>query len=254
MPRPTDKVLDVLHPSNLGKLNGAINASANAKLAHIRNGNFTGPVGMAAALALADYNYSIQNEAFLSASRALELAAAFAVIDGAPSEEELAAASALIAEYDRPTEDEILAAEAFVATATDDTDAGALAAAQETLQLAAAYNVVTSAPSEEELAAASAIIEGAERPTEEEFTAAQAIVDAGEPTDAGVIDAESALLASYKGTLDEDAKARLLEALKISLPSPEQISEAIRASDIVEEPALVQEPDILIEDTAALSE
>ena len=45
-----------MHPSNLGNMNGALNANENAILAHIRNGNTNGPVGLMAALAAADYN------------------------------------------------------------------------------------------------------------------------------------------------------------------------------------------------------
>lgn len=42
-----------LHPSDLGNMNGAMNASINAVLAHIRNGNTNGPVGQMAAFAVA---------------------------------------------------------------------------------------------------------------------------------------------------------------------------------------------------------
>lgn len=42
------------HPSELGNMNGALNANINAVLAHIRNGNTNGPVGHLAALAIAD--------------------------------------------------------------------------------------------------------------------------------------------------------------------------------------------------------
>lgn len=44
---------DALHPSELGNMNGALNANINAVLAHIRNGNGNGPVGHIAALAAA---------------------------------------------------------------------------------------------------------------------------------------------------------------------------------------------------------
>ena len=47
---------DPMHPSNLGNMNGALNANINAVLAHIRNGNTNGPVGLMAALAQANYN------------------------------------------------------------------------------------------------------------------------------------------------------------------------------------------------------
>jgi hypothetical protein len=43
-----------MHPSQLGNMNGALNANMNAVLAHIRNGNTSGPVGGLAALAVAD--------------------------------------------------------------------------------------------------------------------------------------------------------------------------------------------------------
>ena len=43
-----------MHPSNLGNMNGSLNANANAIAAHIRNGNTNGPVGAMAALAVAN--------------------------------------------------------------------------------------------------------------------------------------------------------------------------------------------------------
>lgn len=43
-----------MHPSELGNMNGALNANMNAILAHIRNGNTNGPIGGMAALAVAD--------------------------------------------------------------------------------------------------------------------------------------------------------------------------------------------------------
>ena len=50
-----DVDLASLHPSQLGNMNGALNANENAILAHIRNGNTTnGPVGLMAALAIAN--------------------------------------------------------------------------------------------------------------------------------------------------------------------------------------------------------
>ena len=42
-----------MHPSELGNMNGALNANINAVLAHIKNGNTNGPVGHLAALAVA---------------------------------------------------------------------------------------------------------------------------------------------------------------------------------------------------------
>ncbi len=53
-PRPTRSVGGTqLHPSELGNMNGALNANMNAVLAHVRNGNTNGPVGQMAALAVA---------------------------------------------------------------------------------------------------------------------------------------------------------------------------------------------------------
>lgn len=45
-----------MHASNLGNMNGALNANVNAVLAHIKNGNTNGPVGHLAALAVANVN------------------------------------------------------------------------------------------------------------------------------------------------------------------------------------------------------
>lgn len=42
-----------MHPSELGNMNGALNANMNAVLAHVRNGNTNGPVGAMAMLAVA---------------------------------------------------------------------------------------------------------------------------------------------------------------------------------------------------------
>ena len=43
-----------MHPSNLGKMNGPLNANVNALIAHVKNGNTNGPIGGMAALAVAD--------------------------------------------------------------------------------------------------------------------------------------------------------------------------------------------------------
>lgn len=46
---------DAMHPSQLGKMNGALNANVNALIAHVKNGNTNGPIGGMAALAVAGY-------------------------------------------------------------------------------------------------------------------------------------------------------------------------------------------------------
>ena len=55
-PERVAKVKYGMHPSNLGNMNGALNANINAVLAHVRNGNTNGPVGHLAALAVANVN------------------------------------------------------------------------------------------------------------------------------------------------------------------------------------------------------
>ncbi len=48
-----NEIYATMHPSELGNMNGALNANMNAILAHVRNGNTNGPVGHMAALAVA---------------------------------------------------------------------------------------------------------------------------------------------------------------------------------------------------------
>jgi len=50
------KLINGMHPSDLGNMNGAYHANINAVLAHIRNGNTNGPVGLMAELAVADHS------------------------------------------------------------------------------------------------------------------------------------------------------------------------------------------------------
>lgn len=67
---------DAMHPSNLGKMNGALNANVNALIAHVKNGNTNGPIGGMAALAVAGY-------AAEGAAETLELDGKFAALDTA---------------------------------------------------------------------------------------------------------------------------------------------------------------------------
>lgn len=177
-----------LHPANLGELNGAINSSASAKLAHIRNGNFNGPVGLAAALALADYNYSLVDVAALnSAKDTLALAAAFDLIANPPTESEIAAAEA--GELDP------LVAEAILSYPQRLAAAEALVADQDT------------------------------PPTSEEIAAAQSVVDQSEQLLADVDAAESNVLDAYKGSLDAQNRDEVLQAVRDgNFPSSEQIA------------------------------
>ncbi len=184
-----------LHASNLGKLNGAIHSSPNAKLAHIRNGNFNGPVGMAAALALADYSYAADQEAYAAAAQTLELAAAFDLIENAPTPEEIAAAQELV---DNGIDD-----------GQADLDAQALLDYPDLTDALALTDGITTPP------------------TDEEIAAAQAMIDEGEPSRDDVTAAEAKLLAAYKGTLDDASSALVLDAVRASLPTAEEIAAAL---------------------------
>lgn len=88
-----------LHPSNLGKLNGAINSSPRAKEAHIANGQYangTGPVSLAAALAVADY----QKAGLIDVQNAFDTV-------NSTSAEELADATGAIEDYETNPDTEI---------------------------------------------------------------------------------------------------------------------------------------------------
>lgn len=65
-----------MHPSSLGKMNGALNANVNAIIAHVKNGNTNGPIGGMAALAVAGY-------AAEGAAETIALAEEFAALDRA---------------------------------------------------------------------------------------------------------------------------------------------------------------------------
>ena len=67
------------HPSELGNMNGALNANVNAVLAHLRNGNTNGPVGQVAALMAATVNAEGDQQI-------VGLENAYVVLDGAISE------------------------------------------------------------------------------------------------------------------------------------------------------------------------
>lgn len=219
--RPERKVKSTLHPSNLGKLNGAINSSPKAKLAHIANGNFNGPVGLSAALALAEYEYGLEREAFDDAERTLELAAAFDLIENAPTEEELEAARELI---DNGVDD-----------GQADLDA----------QAALDYPDLTDAI---------ALTEGVEEaPTDEEIAEAEALVEDGVPSRDGVTTAEEELLAAYKGTLGEDETEQVLDAIRGGLPTEEQIAAVLPEED-EGDPTTEDDPEAVDDEVLVVSE
>lgn len=73
-----------MHPSELGKMNGALNANINAILAHIRNGQTAnGPVGLMAGLAVAD---AAAAESLETLRDLEDLADAHAALDGGLTE------------------------------------------------------------------------------------------------------------------------------------------------------------------------
>jgi hypothetical protein len=93
-----------MHPSQLGNMNGALNANINAVLAHIRNGNTNGPVGGLAALAVADAELA-------GAERVLEKAALAEALAGSPYKTVAEYNAAVMAGASRDTAiDEALAA------------------------------------------------------------------------------------------------------------------------------------------------
>ena len=180
-----------LHPRNLGQLNGGLNSSAQAKLVHIEKGNFKGPVGLVAALALADYKVVMLSEA----NDTLALQAAYDVIDNPPSDEEVATAEAVIAETS--------------------TDMDPIVA-----QFILDY--------EARLAEATALVEasGGIRPTEEELAAAQALADQSEQIQADLETAETNVLGAYKGDLNEESSGEVLNAIRgKNYPTTEQIAQ-----------------------------
>ena len=167
------------HPSNLGKMNGALNANISAVLAHIRNGQTTkGPVGLFAGLAAAD---SILSTAQTKEAALLTTAAAYDRLEQAIAQSDLASVTDLdsyFAQYD-PTD-----------PATHDTDIdGALSALGGDPDSGAVPSVPE--PTEAEIAAAAAALAEAET---------------------GVADAEAALLdAANKDQMDGEG---LLQALR----------------------------------------
>lgn len=142
--RTTSFKTDAMHPSNLGKLNGAINSSPRAKQAHIENGQYmkgTGPVSLAAGLAVADFTFNdvLGPDNTLSPQEVQAINAAYQVRDtttltqdaaeailadsGAFAPEQVAEAQAVREAYElttddagvdigRPSEDQVAAAEA----------------------------------------------------------------------------------------------------------------------------------------------
>ena len=196
---------DPLHPSNLGKMNGMINSSPNAKAAHIANGQYlkgTGPVSLAAALAVADYEFAMATDAFDKATETAELAAA------------LDEANALLG-TEPPTEEAVAEAQDFLNNPPED-------ATDE--DIAAAESVVNDAADRQ---AAQDFVDNTEAPSEEDVAAAQETLDAGPPSEDDVIAAEEAALATYKGDLADEDEEAVLDAVRASLPDDGAIAAAV---------------------------
>lgn len=212
--KPIPKVIKTFdHPSNLGKMNGAINSSPQSKLAHIMNGNFNGPVGIAAAYALADYEY---NNAFADYEDTQALIQEL---------EPLSKAYDYVASYDAAVE------ELARLDAEDPTS-------DEYLKVAAAADAdaYQNALDTIEEAEAAAVANGT-TVTEEDVDAQLAEATALEEPDAGGLEeAETNLFALYKGdeeSLTESEKELLIDS--INLPSAEEIEEVTFVAEDSEE-------------------
>ncbi len=204
-PRPPSrkaKLLDdgTLAPRNLGKLNGAINSSVNAKLAHIANGQYakgTGPVSLAAGLAVADANFNhVMGEDYdLSPEEVKEIAAAYDYLDTAPMTLEEA--------------EQVLADEA----ATPGT------IAPEDLETAQAVKNAHDVTTDEDGNKIG-------QPTDDQLAVAEAVHDA-----------EASLLGHYKGDFSDDTiiaeeqQDRVLGAVRASNPDEESVKATLGTSD-----------------------
>jgi hypothetical protein len=122
-----------MHPSELGNMNGALNANINAVLAHIRNGNTNGPVGGLAALAVADAALAdaerVLKEADLAEALGEDYESVQAYYESGVDDEEINAALVALGvnpdfgeeyAFTPPTEDEVMAAEAALPMLVED--------------------------------------------------------------------------------------------------------------------------------------
>lgn len=174
--------------SSLGNMNGALNASPNAIRAHMRNGNFSGPVGRMAALSVAD-----------SAAAGVDVAAvrdAKAAYDAYQSQ---VAAALAEAGYDSLQEylDERERYEASLTPPTEEVPAeGEMPVAEDALaesETPPAEEPVVEEPAEEFVYIDLIEQGGPAAPSEEELAAAQ-----------GVVDAEAAILENWNKNPDAD--------------------------------------------------
>ncbi|UWR05588.1 hypothetical protein K3740_20200 (plasmid) [Ruegeria conchae] len=215
------KIVDdgTLAPRNLGKLNGAINSSINAKLAHIANGQYAkgaGPVSLAAGLAVADANFNhVMGEDYtLSPADLKDVAAAYDYLD---------TASMTLEEAEKVLADEM--ANPGVTDPEDLADAQAVKDAHDAI-LNDDGNAI-------------------ERPTEDQLAAAEAVHDA-----------EASLLGHYKGDFSEDdvlaaeQQERVLDAVRSSNPDAEAVKATLDATDSEADHASSEDNDEIIDQTA----
>lgn len=218
--KPVVETAEGMHPSDLGKMNGALNANINAVLAHIRNGQtVNGPVGLMAGLAAAD---AVAAESLAELRDLEDLADAHAALDSGLA----GAGYASIQDY-------LAAKEAGTVTPEDQalidglvTEAGGLTED--------GTGLATTAPTDEELATA--------------YTEAS---DGA----AGVTEAEEALVAAWNK--DGDAQDLLDLARERLAPHADEIAAAVAetqaedaepaeddtAAEAGEDPLLIVEPD-----------
>lgn len=212
---PSVKIIKAFdHPSNLGKMNGAKNSSAQSKLAHIKNGNFNGPVGIAAAYALANYDYENAFADYVEAQLLIHelepLAEAYDYAAGYDDAvEELAR---LDAEGADPSSDYYL----MVAAAADaDTNQNALNTIEEAETAAIEAGTTVSEEIVDALLLEASVVE--------------------EPDPIDLEEAEDNLFALYKGdeeSLTDIEKEILIQS--INLPSAEDIEEIIEDEEVEE--------------------
>ncbi|WP_335585972.1 hypothetical protein [Falsihalocynthiibacter arcticus] len=199
------------HPSNLGKMNGAINSSPQAKLAHIKNGNFNGPVGIAAAYALADYDYDTAHTDYEEAQSVVQTFGP------------LAERYSYVAGYDVAVE-ELARLDTLEIDPASEEYSNAAAAADPDAYQSAVDAIYT--------AEAAAIIAGIVLNEASVFEQLAAAIAVEEPVSTTRDVAEANLLALYKGdeeSLTDREKELLIQS--INLPTAEQIEGIITASE-----------------------
>ena len=239
-----------LHPSELGNMNGALNASENAILAHIRNGNMSnGPVGHMAALAVAGYDRDAALE--LAAS---PLAQDYAALDAAA----VAASEGLTDGEGNPIVFENY--EDYLAYAAENGPLDSMTAAESSFGAnsldAAAQSVVDAEGNQlydDYEQYKQAVVDGTQEP-DVNVLAAESVADLGydattaENLDKTVEDAEAsyadamAAMQKYwnKGDSSSDDADDLAAMLEARLDSYQNVNATIEEQRAAEEPALTE--------------